>query len=132
MKKVKHGLVYLAAASIFIVGFYYVGQTIYIKYTGEKVTAVVVKTPSSCDRYNQIYVLLEGEEYEINISRQSCRDRKYRVGQQVQVLRNKKYKELVWPHSRPELVPLLVLAVLILAYFSWKGRFKKRMPTVTK
>jgi hypothetical protein len=125
MKKVKYGVLFIAFILLIIWGFTSIGKTIFIKYTGEKIEAIVSKTPSSCDRYNQINVLLDGLEYEVSISKTDCRESVYKVGQKVTLLKNKKYNELVWPESQPELLPLLIVAVFVLAYISMKGRYKK-------
>lgn len=125
MKKVKYGLLFIVFVLVVMWGISSIGKTIFIKYTGEKIEAIVSKTPSSCDRYNYINVLFNGEDYEVSISRTDCREGLYKVGQKVTLLKNKKYKELVWPESQSELLPILIIAVFILAYISMKGRDKK-------
>jgi hypothetical protein len=125
MKKVKYGILFVVFILLMIWGFTSIGRTILIKYTGENVVAIVSNTPSSCDRYNHINVLLDGIDYEVSISRTDCRESVYKVGQKVTLLKNKKYKELVWPESQPELLPLLIIAILILAYISMIGLYKK-------
>lgn len=125
MKKAKYGVLIVVAIAVIVLGFSSVINTIIIKYTGKKVVASVTEIPSTCDRYNHIKVLLDNKEYEVNISRTDCREGVYKVGQQVEILKNERYKELVWPESQPELVPLLIIAVFILAYISMKNRYKK-------
>jgi hypothetical protein len=125
MKKVKYGVLIVVAITVIVLGFSSVISTIIIKYTGKKVVAAVTEIPSTCDRYNHIKVLLDNTEYEVNISRPDCREGVYKVGQKVELLKNERYEELVWPESQPELVPLLIIAVFILAYISMKGRYKK-------
>jgi hypothetical protein len=106
-------------------GFFSIGKIIFIKYTGEKIEAIVSKIPSSCDKYNHINVLYNGEDYEVSISRTDCQEGFYKIGQKVTLIKNKKYKELVWPESQPELLPILIIAVFVLAYISMKGRNRK-------
>jgi hypothetical protein len=124
MKKLKYGILFIVFILLIVWGFTSIGKTILIKYTGDKVEVVVTKIPFSCDRYNQINVLLDGVEYEVNISKTDCRESVYKVGQKVTLLKNKKYKELVWQERQPELLPLLIIAVFVLAYISMKGRYK--------
>lgn len=125
MKKVKYGIVLIAFILLVMWGVSSIGKTIFIKYTGEKIEAIVSKIPSSCDRYNHISVLFNGEDYEVSISRTDCRESFYKIGQKVTLLKNKKYKELVWPESQPELLPILIIALFVLAYISMKGRHRK-------
>jgi hypothetical protein len=125
MKKVKYWILIIIAVLIIVFSFSSIIQTIIVKYTGVKVLALVIGTPSECDRYNQIKVLLDSKEYEVNISRSNCRQGLYKVGQQVTLLKNENYKELIWPESQPELLPLLFIAALVLSYVSMKGRYKK-------
>jgi len=125
MKKVKYGALIVVTIAVIALGFYSIISTIIIKYTGKKVVASVTEIPSTCDRYNHIKVLLDNTEYEVNISRTDCRERVYKIGQQVELLKNERYKELVWPESQPELIPLLIIAVFILAFISMKGRYRK-------
>jgi hypothetical protein len=125
MKKVKYVIVLITFVLLVMWGFYSIGKTIFIKYTGEKIEAIVSKIPSSCDRYNHIYVFFNGEEYEVSISETDCRESFYKIGQKVTLLKNKKYKELVWPESQPELVLILIIAVFVLSYISMKGRHRK-------
>ena len=125
MKNVKYGALIVVTIAVIALGFYSVISTIIIKYTGKKVVASVTEIPSTCDRYNHIKVLLDNTEYEVKISRTDCRERVYKIGQQVELLKNERYKELVWPESQPELIPLLIIAVFILAYISMKGRYRK-------
>lgn len=105
--------------------FFSIGEIIIIKYTGEKVIAIVNKVPYSCDRYNHINVLIDSVDYEVSISRVDCKKSIYKVGQKVTLLKSKKYNKLVWPESQPELLPLIFVAVFILVYLSNKGRCKK-------
>jgi len=124
MKKIKYGVLIVVAITVIVLGFSSVLSAIIIKYTGKKVIAVVTEIPSTCDRYNQIKVLLDNIEYEVNISRPDCREGVYKVGQKVELLKNVRFKELVWPESQPESVPLLIIAVFILGYISMKDRYK--------
>jgi|694.fasta_scaffold30388_6 hypothetical protein len=125
MKKVKYGIVLIATVLLIMWGFFSIGKIIFIKYTGEKIEAIVSKIPSSCDKYNHINVLFNGEDYEVSISRTDCQEGFYKIGQKVTLIKNKKYKELVWPESQPELLPILIIAVFVLAYISMKGRNRK-------
>lgn len=125
MKKVKYWIVIIAFVLLIMWGGASIGKTIFIKYTGEKIEAIVRRIPSSCDRYNHINVLFNNEDYEVSISRTECREGFYKIGQKIIFLRNKKYKELVWPESHPELLPILIITVFVLAYISMRGRNKK-------
>lgn len=125
MKKVKYGIVLIATVLLIMWGFFSIGEIIFIKYSGEKIEAIVSKIPSSCDKYNHINVLFNGEDYEVSISRTDCQEGFYKIGQKVTLIKHKKYKELVWPESQPELLPILIIAVFVLAYISMKGRNRK-------
>ena len=70
-------------------------------------------------------MIFNGEDYEVSISRTDCQEGFYKIGQKVTLIKNKKYKELVWPESQPELLPILIIAVFVLAYISMKGRNRK-------
>lgn len=118
MKKAKYGIVFVACIALIVLGFSSIGKTIIIKHTGKKVIAVVNEIPSTCDRYNHITVLLDNTAYEVNISRANCREGIYKVGQEVELLKHENYKELVWPESKPEIVIILIIAVLILGFYS--------------
>ena len=125
MKKFKFWILFVVFILLLVWGFKTIGTTIYIKYTGEKIVATVSKTPTSCDRYNYINVLFDGIEYEVSISRSDCIDRVYKVGQKVSLLKSKKYQELVWPESKPELLPLLIIVILFLSYIVMAKQYKK-------
>ncbi len=125
MKKVKYSVLAVVTIAITILGLFSVISKVIIKYAGKKVVATVAEVPSTCDKYNQIKVLLDNTAYEVSISRTDCREGLYKVGQKVELLKHEGYKELIWPESQPELVPLLVIAVFILAYISVKGKYKK-------
>jgi hypothetical protein len=125
MKKVKYGIALFAIVLVVTFGIISIGKIIFIKYTGEKVVAIVSQVPSSCDRYNHINVLFKGEVYEVSISKADCREGFYKIGQKVTLLKNKKYKELVWPDSQPELLPIIFAGVFVLAFISMKGQIKK-------
>lgn len=125
MKKLNKGLIIFFFILLIVSGFISIGKTIFIKYTGIKIVATVTQIPSTCDRYNYVKVLFNNTEYEVNISSTDCREGVYKVGQKVELLKNERYKELVWPESQIELVPLLIVAVFILAYIGNKGNNKK-------
>lgn len=122
MKKIKYRVIIIVFALLIVWGISSIGKTIIIKYTGEKVTATVNETPSSCDRYNHITVLLDSVDYEVTISRDDCRQGVYTVGQKVTLLKSAKFKELVWPESQIEIMPLLIIAIFILVYISIKAQ----------
>lgn len=125
MKKFKYWILFVFFILLLVWGFKTIGTTIYIKYTGEKIVATVSKTPILCDRYNHINVLFDGIEYEVSISRSDCTERVYKVGQKVSLLKCKKYQEFVWPESQPELLPLLIIAILFLSYIVMAKQYKK-------
>lgn len=97
------------------------GKSAVVRYFGKKVTAVVMSVPEICDKYNFIQVSIDKKVYEVTISRKECREGTYQIGQQIQLLKYKDYDELVWPGSRPELVILLIVGVLILGYYTNKS-----------
>ncbi len=102
-----------------------IGKLAVMRYFGEEVAAVVVSVPGTCDRYNFIKVSVDKSIYDMTISKKEYREGAYKIGQQIQLLRYKDYGELVWPGSRPELVILLIVGVLVLGYYTNRSRIKK-------
>jgi hypothetical protein len=125
MKKQKVlGILILAGCIVIIFwGLKSLVELAIIKYGGQKVSATIVEVPSSCDRYNFIKVVFTGTTHEVNISKTNCRNGLYKVGQQVTLLKHRGYDDLIWPGSYPELVIVLIIAVLIFAYFNVKKYF---------
>ncbi len=110
----------LIAVSICIIGLCSITKTIIIKYKGSKITATVTHVDSDCDRYNKIQVEFKNKTYEISISKNNCRDKVYKLGQKVTLIKYKNYDELVWPESKIEWVLPLIIGVGILAYYTNK------------
>lgn len=121
----KSYFIYAVLLVLLVSGFYSVGKKIIIKYTGEKTHAKVTQIPKSCDRYNHIMVEVKGVSYEVSISKFDCKRSIYKIGQNVVLLKSKRYSELVWPDSNPEAVPLIIICVIILAIYSLKTSTKR-------
>ena len=126
MRKGMYGLfIVLACIAIVIWGLLSISKGVIIKYGGKKVTAVVIKLPIECDKYNSIKVLLNEKEYEVSISRKECRDSVYKVGQKVELLKHDNYDELIWPEGYPELVVLLIIVGLVYVFFTVRKHYRK-------
>jgi hypothetical protein len=123
--KTQNLMVLVACLALLIWGFISIGKTVLIRYTGVKVIAVVTKVPTECDKYNNINVLLNTDEYQVNISKTDCRQGVYKIGQNVTLIKHKKYNELVWPDSRPELTILIIIGVLIFGYVTTRKYYRK-------
>ena len=117
------------AIGILGVGFYALGTLIVIKYLGGKVTAIVTAVPTSCDKYNHIDVRIGDSVYEVSINRGECRKGNYKVGQQVELMRHPRHKDLVWPDSSPELAAGLTLLVFGYVYYEYRSRRRKKDST---
>jgi hypothetical protein len=115
----------LLAVLIIITGLYSIARTIIIKQKGTKIAATVTHVDRNCDRYNKIQVKFESKTYEVNISSKECRDRFYNPGQKVTLIKYKDYDELVWPESQIEWMPLLLVVLFGLVYFTNKENFSK-------
>lgn len=115
----------LLAVSIIVIGLYSITKTILIKNKGTQIAATVTHVDRNCDRNNKMQVKFESKIYEISISSQECRDRVYKTGQKVTLIKHKDYDELVWPQSQIEWMPFLLVVVLGLAYYSNKEKFSK-------
>lgn len=113
----KRTIPWILIVVIMILGFSEIITDVIVKYSGEKIYAIVTKIPAEYSRHSQINLLVNGDEYEMNISSVSCRDGEYKVGQQVEVLKHPDYEELVWPESQPEFALLIIIGLLIYLYF---------------
>lgn len=118
-------ILYALAGALLILGMLSIAKTIYIKFTGQKVVATVCKVPTSCDSYNSISVEIANEIYEVSISMSDCQDKVYKVGQQVDLVKNDHFKELVWPESQIEYMPILFILLAIIGYFSIKSKIRR-------
>ena len=123
MTKLKYGLLIALGIAILVWGLSSIIGKVIVRYAGKKVVTVITEVPSECDRYNHIKVLIDSTTYEVSISKANCRDGVYKVGQRIELLRHKNYKELVWPGSHPELVIILIVLVLIYGYFTIRKRY---------
>lgn len=83
------------------------------------------KIPVECDKYNHIQVSLDSTKYEVSIDRQDCREKTYKIGQKVELLKHHNYRELIWPESSPEITMLLIVCVLVYGYFSARKLYRK-------
>jgi hypothetical protein len=126
MQRVVVWLLGLTVTAILIWGFSSLFGKVIVRYAGEKVIAIITEVPSRCDRYNHIEVLLDGTEYEISISKDNCRKGIYKLGQRVELLKYKNYKELVWPSSHPELAIIAIIIVLFFGFFSIRKKYLKK------
>jgi hypothetical protein len=117
-KRVKGIAVVVACLAILVWGLSAMIEMVIVRYWGQKTTAVVTAVPTECDRYNHITVLLDNTAYEVSISRDNCREGIYKVGQEVDLLKHENYEELIWPESQPEIVIILIIAVLILGLYT--------------
>lgn len=85
---------------------------------------------TDCDRYNEIEVAYAGKTYTLSISWASCRERVYKVGQTVTLIRYKEDNTLVWPEAQYEWLLFIFLAILFLGYYTNKNKFaKSQKPT---
>ncbi len=115
----------LCIISIFVIllGFYSIGTSIIVRYTGTKVKAKVIKVQERCGKYNHINLQVNDIVYEISISRQNCVDKLYKVSDEVVVI--KRGKNIAWPNSHPELLIPLLGIVFFGAYYTNKDKYKK-------
>jgi len=118
--------IFIASIAILIWGLNAMIGMVIVRYWGEKTTAVVTAVPNECDRYNRIKILLGEAEQEITISRNDCKEGKYRVGQQVELIKHKNFDEPVWPGSHPELAIIIVIGILIFAYLTVSRALNKK------
>jgi len=126
-KRLSYGLLIVAASiAILVIALSSGFKSVIIKYAGHKVVGTVADLPSGCDKYNSIKVLVNNKQYEISISKAACREGRYKVGQQVELLKHDKYEELVWPGSYPELVMFLIIGILIYSYFTVRKYYHKK------
>ncbi|MGQ0740438.1 MAG: hypothetical protein ACT4OJ_15420, partial [Bacteroidota bacterium] len=103
----------VVSLTIFFMAFREMFMDIITKYKGIKVSALILNTSQSCDRYKYNTVLCESDEFEVSISRSDCRKSIYRTGQRVELLYHDGFKNLVWPESQPEVVPVILLIFII-------------------
>jgi hypothetical protein len=122
---IKIKILLLIALLIIIAGLYEITKKIIIKHKGSQIIATVVHVDTDCDKYNHIQVQFETKVYEVTISRTECRDRAYKIGQQVILIKYKDFDELIWPESKIEMVLFLIITVMGLAYYTNKGKFSK-------
>jgi hypothetical protein len=121
-------LIVVLAGILFTWGIYSIIRLIIIKNKGSKIIATVLKVDTDCDRYNNIEVAYAGKIYPVLISRVSCRDGVYKVGQIVTLIKYKDDNTLVWPEAKYEWLPLS--AILTLGYYTNKDKFaKSQKPT---
>ncbi len=127
----KVGVLIVVLAGILLVwGIYSIARLIIIKNKGSQITVTVSKVDTDCDRYNYIEVVYEGKTYPISISRANCRDGVYKVGQTVTLIKYKDDNTLVWPEAQVEWLPFILLAILVLGYYTNKDKFaKSQKPT---
>jgi hypothetical protein len=118
-------LILTACAALLIWGFRSIIILTIIKYTGQKVAATVVEVPSICVKTSSIKVAFNGSTGKVNISKEDCSNGLYKPGQQVTLLKHERYDDFVWPGSRPELVLVLIIAILLFVYFNAKKGFEK-------
>lgn len=122
-------LIIIVAVIVLIWGLYSITRLIIIKNNGSPITATVQKVDTDCDKHNKIEVNFKGRTYPVTINREDCQNRLYQVGQIVTLI---KYKddELVWPEARYEWLPILLVGLLALAYYTNKDKFAKaKKPT---
>src|SRR5687767_8086519 len=93
-------VVFLLAGSLLIWGLYSIVQLIIIKNSGTQIIATVTKVDADCDKYNKIEVVFEAKTYPVSISNSNCRDRIYKIGQKVTLIKHKDYNTLVWPKAQ--------------------------------
>lgn len=125
MNKKVEVLIVVLAGILLAWGVYSITRLIIIKNKGSQITATVLKVDTDCDRYNNIEVAYAGKTYPLSISRASCRDGVYKVGQTVTLIKYKDYNTLVWPEAQYEWLPFVLLSILALAYYTNKDKFAK-------
>lgn len=123
-KKVSVFFVFLAVVVLAWV-VYSSARLIIIKNKGSQITATVLKVDTDCDRYNEIEVDYAGKTYAVTISRTNCRESVYKVGQSVTLIKYRDYDTLVWPEAQYEWLPLVLIVLLALVYYTNKDKFKK-------
>ena len=130
MNKKFEVLIILLAGALLIGGLYSIVHLIIIQYKGSKITAIVLKVDTDCDRYNKITVVFEGKNYPVTISSADCHGKVYKVGQSVTLIKYKDYNTLIWPDANYEWLPFVFIAAFALAYYTNKEKFQKtKKPT---
>lgn len=122
MNKYFTGLIYLTAVIILFFAFRESFEKLFIKYSGHKIVAIVTEAPLSCDKYNSIKIIFEDKEAEVSISNKNCRERKYKIGQKVELIKHSRFKTPVWPHSQPEIILLIFVFFTIIFYLQYRYR----------
>jgi hypothetical protein len=115
----------LSCSVLFVCGFSIMIGSVIVKYYGDRVTAIVTEVPPECDRYNSVKVLLNNKEQEVSISRPDCQEKKYKIGQQVELIKHKNFDEPVWPESQPAIPLVGILALLIIIVYTNYNKYSK-------
>lgn len=132
MKQNKYIFLSLMALVIIIAGFSSLITKSFVKYAGQKVTAIVTEVPVECDRYNSVKILLGGKQYEVNIGRTDCEQHIYLIGKSVQIIQYKNCDELVWPSSQPEFVIMIVVFIFLYVLFSIRKTINRKTKDIVK